>query len=249
MLSTELGSVVIARFVVVAFVEVEFTVMKFVDVRFVIVATAAVRESAIALVKRASVEKNEVVVAFVMVAFAPFKLATVDEPNAMRPFENVRRVDVAPFVNASCIVTPELSVPQIRTPAAVAFTSQDAALSEETVRFVVEAFVDEMFVVVAFAATMFPKVLVPVKVLVSPRSVDDAAFTVILLVPSNATPLMFRAVSSAVAVPAFPEISPVMVWLKVLFPVKVLSLYVFAIVVEASAKCVAEVVENAAPWF
>ncbi len=187
-----LGSVVIARFVVVAFVDVELTVMKFVDVRFVIVATAAVSESAIAVVKRASVEKNDVDVAFVIVALVPLRLATVDEPNAMRPPLKVRSVDVAPFVNASWSVTPELSVPQIRTPAAVAFTSQDAALSEETVRFVVEALVEEMFVVVAFAATRFPKVLVPVKVL---------------------------------------------------------SLYVFAIVVEASAKCVAEVVENAAPWF
>ncbi len=36
-------------------------------------------------------------------------------------------------------------------------------------------------------------------------SVDPAAGTVILPVPSNATPFIFRAVSRAVAVVAFPE--------------------------------------------
>ena len=125
---TAFVTLVMARFVVVAFVDVALVVMMLVAFKLVMVATAAVSESAIAVVNRASVEKNDVVVALVMVAFVPFKFATVDEPNAMRPFENVSMVVVAPLTNGSCTVVPALSVPQMRTPAAVAFTSQDAVL-------------------------------------------------------------------------------------------------------------------------
>ncbi len=188
---TVLGSVVIARFVVVAFVDVEFTVMKFVEVKFVIVATAAVKESAIAVVNRASVEKKDVEVAFVIVAFVPLKFATVDEPNAMRPLVKVSIVVVAPFTNGSCTVVPVASEPHTSTPAAVAFTSHDAAFRFETTSCEVEA--------------------VP----------ETARFVVVALV--------------------------VVVFRNVLPEVKTFSVYVFAIVVEESAKLVADVVDHVRP--
>jgi hypothetical protein len=55
-------------------------------------------------------------------------------------------------------------------------------------------------------------------VFASVRSVDDAAVMVMLAVPSKETPLIVRAVWSAVAVPALPEMEPVMVWVKVFAP-------------------------------
>ncbi len=160
------GRLVTARLVVVAFVEVELVVMMLVELRFVMVATAAVRESAIAVVKRASDAKNVVDVAFVAVALVALKLWTVEEPNAMRPPEKVMSEVVALFGNGSCTVVPELSVPQTRTPAAVALTSQLAALRFDTTSAEVDA-VPEMarFVVVAFVVVVFWKTLPPVKVL------------------------------------------------------------------------------------
>ena len=56
----------------------------------------------------------------------------------------------------------------------------------------------------------------------SPRSDELAAVIVMFPLPSKATPLIFRAVCSLVAVPALPEIEPVTVVLKVLVPEKVL---------------------------
>ena len=162
MVRTVLGSVVIARFVVVALVDVEFTVMKFVDVRFVIVATVAVSDSTRLVVNRASDEKNDVDVALVIVAFDALRFWIVEEPNVMRPALKVRSVEVAPFTNASCTVVPVASVPQMRTPAAVAFTSQLAAFKEETTRFVVDA-VSET---VRLVDDAFPNVVWPVNVLV-----------------------------------------------------------------------------------
>ncbi len=147
---------VMARLVVVAFVDVAFVVMMFVALRFVIVATAAVRESVIAEVKRASEEKNDVDVAFVMVAFVPLKFAMVDEPNAMRPLENESIVVVAPFENGSCTVLPVASAPQMRTPASVALTSQDAVFKFETMSCEVEAMPEtERLVVVALVVVVF----------------------------------------------------------------------------------------------
>ncbi len=103
-------------------------------------------------------------------------------------------------------------------------TSQLAALSEETVRLVVDAVFDmESDVPVAFVKVTFWKLLVPEKVLVSERSVDDAAVMVMLAVPSKEVPLMVRGVWSAVAVPAFPAMEPVMVEEKVLEPEKVFA--------------------------
>ena len=62
--------------------------------------------------------------------------------------------------NGSCTVEPVASVPQESTPAALAFTSQLAALSDETVRFDVDALVAlsvvaKRYVDVAFAIECF----------------------------------------------------------------------------------------------
>jgi hypothetical protein len=102
-------------------------------------------------------------------------------------------------------------------------TSQLAAFKEETMRFVVEAVLDmESEVPVALVNVMFWKKLVPEKVLVFARRVEDAAVTVMFAVPSKEVPLMVRGVWSAVAVPAFPEMEPEMVDEKVLLPLKML---------------------------
>ena len=61
-------------------------------------------------------------------------------------------------------------------------------------------------------------------VFVSPRSVVDA--TVMFAVPLNETPLIVRAVWSAVAVPALPEILPVMVLVNVCVPAHVFEVVV-----------------------
>ena len=66
------------------------------------------------------------------------------------------------------------------------------------------------------------KVFLPVKVLLSERSVEDAALIVIFDEPLNETPLIVRAVWSAVAVPAFPLTDPVMSDEKTSLPLKVL---------------------------
>ena len=57
------------------------------------------------------------------------------------------------------------------------------------------------FVVVALVKALFPE-----NVLLSPSNVEDAALIVMLLEPLKETPLMVRAVWSAVAVPALPPI-------------------------------------------
>ncbi len=84
-------------------------------------------------------------------------------------------------------------------------------------------------VVVALVRVVVPnivvpeKVLVPVKVLLLARSVEDAAVMVMFVVPSKEVPLMVRGVWSAVAVPALPELEPVIVEENVLLPEKVLA--------------------------
>ncbi len=55
------------------------------------------------------------------------------------------------------------------------------------------------------------KVLDPLKRLLSARSVEDAALSVMFAVPLKETPLIVRAFWRAVAVPALPETAPVMV--------------------------------------
>ena len=69
---------------------------------------------------------------------------------------------------------------------------------------------------------MLSKMLLPEKVLLFERSVEEAAVMVMLAVPSKEVPLMVRGVWSWVAVPALPETAPVMVLEKVLLPEKVL---------------------------
>ncbi len=70
----------------------------------------------------------------------------------------------------------------------------------------------------------FEKRLVPVHQLLLARIVEEAAVIVMSAVPLNETLLMLRAFWSAVAVPAFPLIEPVIVFENVLVPEKVLSL-------------------------
>jgi len=62
--------------------------------------------------------------------------------------------------------------------------------------------VTSIFVLVAFVAVIEPNAFTPLHVLEFARSVVEA--TVIFAVPSKETPLIVRAVSSAVAVDAFP---------------------------------------------
>jgi len=95
-------------------------------------------------------------------------------------------------------------------------------LAEVKKRFVEEATEANKLVVVAFVAVALPRIVPPEKVLVSLRSVDEAAVIVILAVPLNEVPLIVRAFCRAVAVPAFPEILPVIRLEKVLFPLNVL---------------------------
>ena len=79
-------------------------------------------------------------------------------------------------------------------------------------------------VVVAPVAVMFWKPLVPVKVFTFESNVEDAANSVMFAVPSNDTPLIVRAFWRAVAVPALPEIEPVMSEENVFEPLKVFAL-------------------------
>ena len=65
-------------------------------------------------------------------------------------------------------------------------------------------------------------ILFPLNVLLSARSVEEAAVMVMFDPPLNDTPLIVRGVWRRDAVPAFPEIEPVMRDEKTLFPVKVL---------------------------
>jgi hypothetical protein len=67
------------------------------------------------------------------------------------------------------------------------------------------------------------KEFTPVNEFESPRSVEDAAVIVMAAEPSKLTPLIARVVASLVAVPAFPEIEPVMRFEKMLLPEKVLA--------------------------
>jgi hypothetical protein len=63
-----------------------------------------------------------------------------------------------------------------------------------TVPFVEKKLVVVAEVPVAFVKRRFEKLFVPVKALLSPSKVEEAALMVIFEVPSNATPLIFLAV-------------------------------------------------------
>jgi hypothetical protein len=71
-------------------------------------------------------------------------------------------------VNVNASPAPVASVPQERTPALFAFTSQDAAFRFETMSCVVEARPEtDRFVVVAFVVVVLVKMLFPVQVLLA----------------------------------------------------------------------------------
>ncbi len=108
-----------------------------------------------ALVERSDevrpVMAKRVVVAFVVVALpVTVRLPLTVELAAMRPPLKVMSEVVALLGNGSCAVDVA-SVPQLKTPAADALTSQDAAFKLETIKFDVDALpVTARLVVVAF---------------------------------------------------------------------------------------------------
>jgi hypothetical protein len=107
------------------------------------------------------------------------------------------------------------SVPQLNTPAALAFTSQDAVLRLDTTNAVVEAVpVIARLVVVAFVAVAFPRM-----------------FKLPLIVELAVETKPVRVVRA----------------LNVFVFVKVFAKYVFGIVVDASMKWMAEVVDHERP--
>ena len=67
---------------------------------------------------------------------------------------------------------------------------------------------------------------VPENVLLSARAVELAALTVMAAVPSKFTPLIARGVANWVAVPALPEILPVMRLVNVCVPAQVFDVVV-----------------------
>ena len=83
---------------------------------------------------------------------------------------------------------------------------QNAAQVEAVTPLKVNKPVTSRLVEVAFVAVNEPNAFSPLHVLEFARSVVEA--TVIFAVPSNDTPFMVRAVSSAVAVDAFPTSAP-----------------------------------------
>ncbi len=105
-----------------------------------------------------------VVVAFVPVAFANTNGPVIVVEAETRPVEKVRRVVVA-FPGNGSAPPPLASVPQERTPAADALTSQDAVFKFETMSCEVEAvLVIVRLVVVAFVPVAFAKTKFPVRV-------------------------------------------------------------------------------------
>ncbi len=146
---------------------------------------------------------------------------------------------VPPFATGNVPVTPVVSgspvafvsVPDDGVPSAPPFTTNEPAVPTFTPRAVatpvpkpempVESGSPVALVSVIEAGV--PYALVPEKVLLSERSVEEAAVIVMFAVPLKETPLMVRAFWSAVAVPALPEIEPVMRLENMLLPEKVLE--------------------------
>ena len=117
-------------------------------------------------------------------------------------------------------VPQALPVPERRPLLSTCTHCVDALASDETTRFVVDAVPETVRAVVDALPLNFWR---PEKVLASPRSVEDAAVIVMSAVPLKEVPLMVRAFWSAVAVPALPEMEPVIRELKVFDPEKVLA--------------------------
>ena len=98
------------------------------------------------------------------------------------------RSDVVAFPGNGSTPPPVASVPQERTPAAFAFTSQLAAFKFETISPVVEASPETVrCVVVAFVVVVFPKTFPPVNVLFVYvfGIVEDASAKYVALVVEN----------------------------------------------------------------
>jgi hypothetical protein len=96
------------------------------------------------------------------------------------------------------------------------------ALVEVELRAVKFCRVDDPVANILAAVKRAEKVLLPEKVLLFESKVEEAAVMVMFAVPSKEVPLMVLGVCKALAVPALPEILPVMVLEKVLLPEKVL---------------------------
>ena len=154
-----------------------------------------------------------------------------------------------PFRSPVSVVAPVPPLLTVSVPAESTPPDADTAPENEPIlsepsdatceyRFVDDAVVEKKLVVVALVAVRIPNPLTPENVLLFARRVDDAAVMVISAEPLNATPLMFRAVLSVVAVDALPVRAPmtvvnhavlpemrvVVALAKVLRPVQVLSL-------------------------
>ena len=94
-------------------------------------------------------------------AAVPFPI--VDDALVRSPFVKISTEVVAFPGNGS---KPPLSVPQVSTPSALAFTSQFTAFKLDTINCVVEAVPEtERLVVVAFVVVVFPKMFPPVQML------------------------------------------------------------------------------------
>ncbi len=94
---------------------------------------------------------------------AAVPLPIVEEAFVRSPLVNVS-TDVVAFPGNGSI--PPLSVPQVRTPSALAFTSQFTAFKFDTISCEVEAVPEtERLVVVAFVVVVFPKMFPPVHIL------------------------------------------------------------------------------------
>ena len=135
--------------------------------------------------------------------------------------DNLAKGDVVPTPSAEPTAVanhalPELvrsvdeALPKVRVPKVAVLALRAVVEAKEEKKDVVVALVP-----VALANTKLPvrvvdesvvpvKVLVPVQVLESASSVEEAAVMVMLAVPSKVTPLMVRPVWSAVAVEALP---------------------------------------------
>jgi hypothetical protein len=149
------------------------------------------------LVEDAVVAKKFVVVAEVPVAVVKVKFCNVEELVARRSAA-------------------------VKVPLNVSFEPRAVVYERDVVvaLVVVELIPVKFWRVVDPVARIVLKVLAPVKALLSASKVVEA--TTILAVPSKEIPLIVRAVCNFVAVPALPEMEPVMVLVKVLFPVKAL---------------------------
>ena len=137
-------------------------------------------------------------------------------------------------VKGHAAAVPVASLPSQRSAEPV-MVEQKAAQVEAVTPLKVKSPVISRFVLVAFVAVNEPNAFSPLHVLEFARSVVEA--TVIFAVPSNDTPFMVRAVSSAVAVDAFPTSAPftvvnhavvpersvVVAFAKVLSPVQVFT--------------------------